>query len=385
MREAHITMEQLQQHRAQLLVTEQQTLQAAGLQPAAPPPPQPAPARPKANSMNTAKAASNAAKKSKADDDAAKKGTADEDEDEEKGRTRWNTLNRTTFFKCIQKYDPFNNSDKGATWDHIAQQMYESTERLKDTDDGDFRVYSNGKGLAVYYKRCKDRHKKMEAEGQSGHAGKGDDVTPEREEERQQLAGCIEAERSAKEGLERKREAKSGYDELRKGEVNDMIIALASQHENIKNKAVTVLASKLRAAKMRKIAFEQTNKDGKYTYGADDMANFDFWKKLKAIDTDLPDDPTEGVCTVEKGGGKMAVAITHLTETLASAAKQVQPMNASDFALAFFTAKRAHERDGALSLQEKLKRVETDVAAKVISAAKGEEVKNKIIDAHYFV
>jgi hypothetical protein len=299
-------------------------------------------------------------------------------------KTKWNTLTRTMFFRCIQKFDPFNQSDKATVWDTIAQQMHESTAPLSDSCDGDFRVYSNGKTLAVYYARCRDKHKKDEAEGHSGHAGKGADH-PEREEERRQLAGCVELERAAKEGLERKREAKSGYDELRKGEVNDMIIALASQHENIKNKAVTVLASKLRQAKMRKIAFEATSKDGKYTYGADDMANFDFWKKLKAIDTELPDDPTEGACTVEKGGGKMAVAIKNLTEQLASATKQVQPMNASDFANAFYAAKRAHEMAGALSLQEKLARVDKDVADKIITSAKGEEVKNKIIDAHYFV
>ena len=74
-------------------------------------------------------------------------------------------------FRCIQKYDPFNQSDKGTVWDLIAQKMFESTESLIDHQDGDMRVYSNGKSLSVYYARSRDKHKKEDAEGHSGHAG----------------------------------------------------------------------------------------------------------------------------------------------------------------------------------------------------------------------
>ena len=368
-----VTLQQVQQHCADLRVIEQKSLAAAGMAPASPASLEP----PKAGaSKRRSKAGSSAA---------AKKAKTDDDDD--KGRTKWNTTNRTILWRCIQKYDPFSAADKTSVWDTIAEQMHESTERLKDDED-DFQVYSNGKSLQVYFKRAKDLFKEKDEEGHSGHAGPKE-LSEQKKEERQQLAACIEMERCAKESIERKREAKTGYDDLRKGEVNDMIIALARDHENIKSKAVTVLASKLRQAKMRKLSYEQTNKDGKYTYGAEDMANFEYWRKMKAIDPELPEDPTEGMCTVEKAGGKMAAAITNLTETLAASAKHVQPMNPGEFFTAFFEAKEAksqrHETAGTLTLDQKLKRVDDDVAKKVISPAKGEEVRNKIIDAHYFV
>ena len=371
-KDADVSSIRLQESRARLLAAEARSLAACDMPPTSHPPAFPD----IPNCFAPAPLPTKGGLKKKVAGDADK-------EDDGSKKTKWSTTTRTMLYRAIQKYDPFNHADKASIWDNIAQKLFESTEKLEHNEDGDFRVYSNGKTLSVYYARARDKQKKEEAsEGHSGHAGSACE-NPARAEERKQLSGCIEAERSAKEGLERKREAKSGYEELRKGEVNDMIINLASQHDNIKRKAVTILASKLRAAKMKKIAFEQTNKDGKYTYSADDLANVEFWKKMKTMDATLPDDPTEGECTVEKKGGAMAVAILSLTEQLS--AKQVQPMNAGDFANAFYAAKRAHEAAGTFSLKDKLARVDADVVEKIISSGKGEELKNKIIDAHYLI
>ena len=373
-----VTLQQVEQHCANLRVVEQTSMEALGMAPA----PLDTPPKAGASKRHTPPKAGASKRSSQAGNSAAAK-KAKTDDGDDKGRTKWNTTNRTTLFRCIQKYDPWSAADKTSVWDTIAEQMHESTAQLKN-DEGDFQVYSNGKCLQVYYKRARNDYKDRDDEGHSGHAGPKE-LSKEKKEERQQLAACIEMERCAKETVERKREAKTGYDDLRKGEVNDMIIALARDHENIRSKAVTVLASKLRAAKMRKLAYEQNNKDGKYTYGAEDMASFEYWRKLKAIDTELPDDPTEGMCTVEKAGGKMAAAITSLTQQLAASAKNVQPLNPAEFFTAFYEAKRKQETAGTLTLAEKLERVDTDVAAKTISAAKGQEIKDKIIVAHYLV
>jgi hypothetical protein len=288
-------------------------------------------------------------------------------------------------FRAIQKYDPFNSADKAAAWETIAEAMGTATATLDKEADGDFRVYSSGKTLSVFYQRCRDKEKKDEAEGHSGHAGKAQD-SPAKAEERMQLAGCMEAERSAKEAGEKRREAQKGYDVLRKGEVNDMIIALAKDHENIKSKAIKVLSSKLRKAKMAKMAYEAEHKDGKYTYTPEDLANFEHWRSLKAnVDNELPDDPTESdsVGLVEKRGGAMANAIVAMTDKLTAAATQFQPIDVSHFANAFYAAKRAHDAEPRRSLKEKLQIVDEDAEQGIITIAVAEQMKSKITEQHY--
>jgi hypothetical protein len=306
------------------------------------------------------------------------------EEDDAGKKTKWNSMTRTMFFRCIQKRDPFSAADKGATWQLVADDMAASTESLMHTADGDFRVYSNGKTLSVLYSRLRDKFKKEEdAEPHSGHA-RGKEENPANKEERQQLAGCIEIEKEAKVAGEQKREVNKCYDDLRKGEVNEAIIAYAVKHGNLRTKAAKVLADRLRKLKIRKIAYEQTNKNGKYTYTAQDMEDVALWDKLKKADSTLPDDPVtaESDCAVERKGGAMANALTLLSEKL-STTSNFQPMMPSDFASAFYAAKRAHEEQGKRSLKEKLSIVDADVVEGVITAEEAKEYKKKITDAHY--
>jgi len=313
--------------------------------------------------------------------------TEDKSKEEEKGKTKWNCKTRTMFFKCILKFDPFSSPDKGKVWDRIADEMHKATATLVDTEDGDFRCYSNGKSLNVYYTRRQKKQKENEdGEKHSGVAGK-EESDPSLKEERIQLAACIELERSAKEVVEQKREDKKAYDTLRNGEVNDMVIACAVSNVAVRTKAVKVLASRLRAAKMRKSTWELANKNGKYTYTQADLMDFEQWRQMRVHDGTLPIDPTDGETSetatgTAPRGGALANSITQMLDRMPTAA-QMQPVSPQDFANAFWTARSEHETRTKLSLKEKLALVDNDVADNTITKEEGETFKEAIKKEHY--
>jgi hypothetical protein len=308
--------------------------------------------------------------------------------DIDKTRTKWNCMTRTMLWRCIQKFDPFSSPDKAKLWDRIAKEMYESTRTLGCTADGDFRVYSCGKTINVFYNRCRTARKEADdGESHSGGAGR-EDVDRSVKEERAQLYACIELERSAKEHVEQKREDKKAFDTLRNGEVNDMVINLAVSNETVRIKAVKVLASKLRAAKMRKIAWESANKGGKYTYTDADLRDFEQWKTVQQADPSLPDDPADGAtsdATIAPAprGGALAACITTLLERQAASAAQLQPASPKEFASAFWNARSEHVDKMRLSLKDKLARVDADVADGSITAQEAEGFKEQIKKDHY--
>jgi hypothetical protein len=307
----------------------------------------------------------------------------DDDEKAKEKKTQWNSITRTMLYRCIQKYDPFSAKDKGATWSQIAQAMHASTEKLQKSADGDFRVYSSGKTLNVFYQRARDKMKR-EQEGHSGHAGNEESSDRTVQEERSQLAACVALEKSAKDAGMHKREATKHYDNLRAGVCNDAIIEFAKKDAPIRMKAVKVLSSNLRAAKIRKSSFEATHKGQTYTYTDADLQSFDLWKKLHEADATLPEDPTTDADLVrEKRSGPLAAAISSMTKTLETATPLQGIMSPADFANAFYAAKRAHEMQTVLSLQQKLAIIDADVANKVITAEQGKKYKEKVMDKHY--
>ena len=310
-----------------------------------------------------------------------------DDKKEKEKKTKWNCMTRTMFFRCIQKFDPFSSPDKGKVWDKIAQEMQGSTRTLGNTPDGDFCVYASGKTLNVFYGRCRDKHKSSEdGDTHSGGAGK-EEVEKTIKEERNQLSACIDLERSAKEAVEQKREAKNAFDTLRNGEVNEMVINLAVSNEVVRMKAVKVLASKLRAAKMRKLAWEASNKGGKYTYSDADLRDFEQWRKVREHDGTLPEDPTDGATSdtttaSAARGGALASSIAQMMERMPTAA-QLQPPSPQEFATAFWSARREHQQQTRLSLKDKLAQVDDDVADGTITADEATTFKAQIKKDHY--
>lgn len=190
--------------------------------------------------------------------------------------------------------------------------------------------------------------------------------------------------KSARDAGEQKRDATKHYDSLRSGVVNDAIIDFAKKDTAIKIKSIKVLSSLLRAAKIRKSAFESTHKGQVYTYTNTDLEAFDLWKKLQAADTSLPDDPSSDADLIrEKKSGPMAAAIQAIANNLQSGASSVTPSSPVDFANAFYAAKRAHEAQSVLSLKQKLDMIDADVAAKIISKEAGDKYKQQVTDRHY--
>jgi hypothetical protein len=241
----------------------------------------------------------------------------------------------------------------------------------------------------VFYARCAKKFKESEdGETHSGVAG-NEKTDKTVREERSQLAACIELERSAREAVEQKREDKKAHDTLRNGECNDMVIACAVGNETVRAKAVKVLASKLRAAKMRKLAWESQNKNGKYTYSEADLRDFEQWNKVREQDTSLPMDPTDGetsdACTTAAPrGGALAASISQLMDRLPTVA-QLQPMSPQEVATAFWNARREYDNSKKVnvSLKEKLMLVDNDVADGAITAEEAKTFKAQIKKDHY--
>ena len=299
--------------------------------------------------------------------------------------TKWSSLTRTMLYKCIQAKDPFNKKDKAGTWEAIAVAMQEATLGLENTADGDFRVHANGKTLNVFYGRCKKAFKEREDEDKhSGTAGRRDDGDKMKKEEREQLWACIDLEKSAEEQLQLKRDATKSYDFIKNGVVNDFVVDCASKDDKVKPKLVLELSSRLRQAKMRKIAFEQSNKGGSYTYTAEDMENFRLWDKVRETNSLLPEaEDIDGDIPASKKGGQLLTALKELTAQGAQLRQHFTPMSPSEFASEFFKAKRAHECSIKMTLGQKLAMVTDDVACGIITPTEGDAYKKRIKDEHY--
>jgi hypothetical protein len=279
------------------------------------------------------------------------------------------------FFRCIQKYDPFNAKAKAEMWDTIANAMIEATKHLKHEADGDFSVYGNGRSMQMFYNRRRDLLKKETAgDGHSGVAGK--EMNPARQEENNQLSACMELERCAKAQQEKKREATAIYDKVAKGEVNDFVIESAVGDDKVRSKLVKVLSSRLREAKIRKLAFEQANKGATYTYTPTDLANFESWGKLKDTCPDIQD-----IDSSDQSSGRassLAAAIQEMAAKLPSTLS-IMPVSPQDYAQAFFAAKRA----SVPTLKEKLAAVDADFEEGLLTEEEVIFYKTKIKQAHY--
>jgi hypothetical protein len=294
-------------------------------------------------------------------------------------KTKWNHVTRTMLFRCIQKHDPFNSKAKAETWETIASDMKQATENLKNEADGDLSVHGNGRSVQMFYNRCRDNFKKASAgEKHSGGAGKSD-KNPAKQEELNQLSACIDLEKCAKHAQETKREAAQALDGLVKGEVNDFVVDVAIKNEAMRPKLVKVLASRLREAKMRKMAFEHANKNAKYTYTATDMQNFAHWDRLKAVVPEVGDVPdSEPETSSAPRGGAIASAIKALSDRLPSVSA-LTPMSPVAFAEAFFQAKRA----SIPTLKQKLNQVDKDAEDGLLDEAEVNFYKKRIKDAHF--
>jgi hypothetical protein len=302
------------------------------------------------------------------------------------GHTKWTSTTRTMLFKCIQQKDPFHASDKGATWQIIADHMQQSTASLDDTADGDLRVVSNGKTLSVFFKRMRDAYK--ERDGDDKHSGGTGDKQAEtvddkqKKDERVQLAACIELERAADVAVEDRRASIKTHDNLKNGIVNEVVINCALKDEKVRIKVVKELASRLRQAKMRKMAFESQNKDATYTYTAKDLEEFGHWEKLKKEVHDMPDlDDLDDTAPAQKAGTALAKALHDVSAQCASARATFTPISPSAFAQAFFEAKKAHTQ--VLTLKQKLQVVDTDMDEGTITAEEASIYKKRIKELHY--
>ena len=304
--------------------------------------------------------------------------------------TKWTSTTRTMFYKCIQSKDPFHtgHKDKHPAWDSIATAMQEATKDLGDTEEGDLRCYASGKTLQVFYGRMKRNYKEADTDDKhSGGAGRQEDDTPHgklKKEEREQLFACIELEKSADEAVQVKRDANKCYDFLKNGIVNDFIVECASKDPMVQPKLVKELSSRLRQAKMRKLAFEDSNKGGTYTYTAQDLEHFRLWDKMRATATELP--PGEDIDSdipASKKGGQLVTALQNLTAQGAQLRQHFTPMSPQDFALEFFKAKRKHAEETTLSLKQKLDMVDKDLTENSITADEASAYKKKIKDDHY--
>jgi hypothetical protein len=309
-------------------------------------------------------------------DDAPPEVTSASDQD---CRTKWNHVTRTMLFKCIQHKDPFFAEKKAETWDAIAKAMTDATKHLKDDPDGDLQVHANGRSMQVFYNRCKAK-RKSDIAGDQHSGGAGKDVTPARQEEMNQLQACMDLEKSAKDVQEKKREAVSAHEKLSKGEVNDFIVETAISDDRVRPKLVKVLASRLREAKLRKLAFEQTHKGAQYTYTATDLENFQHYEKVKQACPDVKDidEAVESSGAGASRGGALANAIQGIVDKLPRV-EAMTPMSPTQFAEAFFKAKRA----SVTSLRDKLLAVDADHADGLLSAEEVQFYKNKIKEAHY--
>jgi hypothetical protein len=167
---------------------------------------------------------------------------------------------------------------------------------------------------------------------------------------------------------------------MKNGIVNDFVIGCAVKDEKVRPKVVKELASRLRQAKMRKIAFESQNKGATYTYSAKDLENFGYWDTLKAQVQDMPNlDDLDDTAPAQKGGTALAKALQDVSAQSAAARASFTPMSPQAFAEAFYAAKRAQ----TLTLKQKLECVDADVAEGVITPAEAEVYKKSIKDSHY--
>lgn len=304
--------------------------------------------------------------------------------------TKWTSLTRTMFYKCIQNKDPFHtgHKDKTQAWESIATAMQDATRHLMETAEGDLRCYGNGKTLQVFYGRMKRSYKEHDEDDKhSGGAGRlvEDDPTAKmKKEEREQLFACIELEKSADVQVQMKRDASKSYEFMKNGVVNDFVVECACKDDKVKPKLVKELSSRLRLAKMRKLAFEESNKGGTYTYTAADMENFRLWDKIRETDKELPvGEDIDANIPVSKKGGLLVTALKELTSQGTQLRQHFTPLSPSDFASEFFKAKRAHAEATKLTLKQKLEMVQSDVADGTITHAEGEAFAKKIKEQHY--
>ena len=305
--------------------------------------------------------------------------------------TKWTSMTRTMLYRCVQNKDPFHTGykDKHPAWDGIAAAMQESTKHLDNTEEGDLRCYASGKTLQVFYGRMKKNFK--DADGDDKHSGgagrQEEDDTPHgklKKEEREQLFACIELEKSADEAVQLKRDANKSHEYLKNGIVNDFVVECAAKDPKVNPKLVQELSSRLRQAKMRKMAFEETNKGGTYTYTAQDMENFRLWDKVRTTSTELPAaEDIDSQMPASKKGGQLVTALQNLTAQGAQLRQHFTPMSPQDFALEFFKAKRKHTEETTLSLKQKLEMVDKDLAENSITAEEATTYKKKIKDEHY--
>ena len=312
---------------------------------------------------------------------AAAVATSDRDRDRVGKKTNWNHTNKLMLWQAIQKYDPFSAAVKKDRWQFIADQMYDSTVINKRTPDGDFCVYTDGHGISVFFTRSVERmQRETAAEGtNSGQAGAT--ICAETRAEFVQLQACRDLEQNAKEAQNDKRQTKNLLASLKDNEVNDALIEAAAGKEQVQLKLLKVLASRVRDAKIRASVWEQSNKGQKYTYTEADLKNVADYKTCKTRFDPNGKDATDSD-TASMRGGHMAAAIEQLAAKLPTAST-FNVTSASEFATQFFEAKRRHDAQRVLTLQQKLAQVDDEFTKGNINAEEVDSYKKKIKDAHF--
>ncbi len=305
---------------------------------------------------------------------ASKKAKADKG-----NHTTWNHMTRCMFLRCVSKFNPFAAAVKKDMWAKIAVEMQKSTTYLKDTQQGDFSVHTDGHGLQVFYERRRDdMDKKLrKEESTSGHGGFIRNT--EEVEEHNLMHGCRNLERDAAAAKTAKREHKQHLEDLKNNEVNDAIIKAAEDDEIVQVKLLKVLQARVRQAKLEGKIWEgvECNKGMKYTFPSKALKDIEDLDKLKKK-LDPEGLASSDVEPVVRTGGSLAIAIASLKEKMPNMAA-FKPVDPADFARSFFATKQQMAR----TLQEKLEEVSAQLRAGVISADEHVAFTKKVKEAHF--
>jgi hypothetical protein len=302
---------------------------------------------------------------------------------QDKVTTTWNHQTRCMFLKAVAKYNPFGAAVKKDMWAKIADEMHKSTLILKDTQHGDFCVYTDGHGLQVFYERRRDdMDKKVKKESAtSGHGGftrSKDDI-----EEHNLMQTCINLEKDAIVERDVKRDRKSYLESLKNNEVNSAIIAAAEDDEVVQVRLLKVLQARVRQAKLEQKLFEKdpAKKGMKFVFNAQALRDMEDLERMKPKGESEVLDTTDTEAKVARGGS-LAFAIQELSSKMPSMAGFTS-VDSAAFATSFFETKHKFAESKALSLQQKLEEIDKQFNLKVINEEERDTYRKKVKDQHF--
>ena len=295
--------------------------------------------------------------------------------------TTWNHLTRCMFLKATAKYNPFGAAVKKVMWEKIALEMQKSTTYLKDTELGDFCVYTDGHGLQVFYERRRDdMDKKLAAESKtSGHGGY---VRSKEEcEEHTLMHACRNLEKDAASSKASKREHAKNMESLKNNEVNDAVIKAAQDDTVVQVKLLKVLQARVRQAKLEAKIWEgvECNKGMKYTFPSKALKDIEDLDNLKKkVDPEGKALDSSDAEVVSRTSGSLANAITSFTAKMPNMAA-FTPVDPAVFAQKFFATKQQMTK----TLQEKLAAVKAEFDNQNINETEKVEFEKQVKLAHF--